>query len=161
MVDWISLQDDDSLEEIQMHLHRGNLGKQVLHSSKEINVKVSLASNKKGWVIFLQFNSKDVIFHLPQYFSHKTDNVAAPLWETVFKHCLWINDLAEPYCNFSYLLCFYYQNLEGVSLHVLQSMCNCLSKMFDNHSCAMLLVDIFTLKYIGWSHFMTSFLLSN
>lgn len=87
VVDWISRQDDDSSEEIQMHLHGGNFCKQVLHSGKEINVKVSLASDKKGWVIFLQFHSKDAIFHLPQYCSHKTDNVAAPLWETVFKHC--------------------------------------------------------------------------
>lgn len=47
VVDWISLQGDDSSEEIQMHLHGGNFCKQVLHSSKEINVKVSLASDKK------------------------------------------------------------------------------------------------------------------
>lgn len=86
---WISLlvvQAADSSEEIQMHLHGVNFCKHVLHSSKEINVKVSLASNKKGWVIFLQFHSKDAIFYLPQSCSHKTDSVSAPLWETVFKH---------------------------------------------------------------------------
>ena len=47
---WISLltvQAADSSEEIQMHLHGVNLCKHVLHSSKEINVKVSLASDKK------------------------------------------------------------------------------------------------------------------
>lgn len=61
---------------------------------------------------------------------------------------LWVNDLAELYSNFSHILCFYYQNLEGISLHMQQSMRNCLSKMFVNHSPAMLLVDIFTLKYV-------------
>lgn len=35
--------------------------------------------------MFLQFHSKDAIFYLPQYCSHKADTVSDLLWETEVK----------------------------------------------------------------------------